>query len=423
MEFNRYGCFITLFAFINNLIWGCVVKSMGVLLPTLREQFTTETWIIGTVAALMGATSDVAGLLTLPLENVFGCRRVLIFNSVVGSIGLVLVAFATSTVHFALAFCTLAGPAFGISGVLSKALLARHFTKHYALACGLGYSGQAVALLTFAPLTQLFLDTYGWRGAVLLIGGFSMHHLPSALVVRDAKPQYESLKDSPCDNPDNTDHGRRQGGNESDDGTISIKAFWLRLCKALDLAIFFEFNFWIVLTCRFGITSTFVSWLLYFVPHLQVKGFSPQVAASLCTAAAVGFAFGTVIWSPFIDRGLIKCSTAIIISSLALTFSFVVDPWVNEVIGYVIITFIYGLFASALYTLIDVITKDLINHDRLVSAFGWMRAFFVGRLIAGFLPGWIYDASGTYDMAFILLGLIQTASLIPLIIGILRKTF
>ncbi|XP_022103231.1 uncharacterized MFS-type transporter YbfB-like isoform X2 [Acanthaster planci] len=274
-------------------------------------------------------------------------------------------------------------------------------------------------------MTQLFLDTYGWRGATLLIAGFSMHQIPTAVLVKAVNPQYKSLADA--DNRNDSLHNfdteiKEAEKRRKSSAPVSFKELCSLIYRALDLGIFLEFNFWIVLMCRFGVTTSFISWLLYFVPHLQAKGFNPQVAASLCIAAAVGFSFGTLIWSPFIDRGLIKSSTAIIITSLVLTLSFVVDPWVHDVIGYAITAFVCGLFSSALYTLTDVITKEIVDNDRLVAAFGWMRAFFFGRLIAGFVPGWIYDMRGSYDLAFIVIGLIPTFSLLPLVIALIRKT-
>ncbi|XP_038052580.1 monocarboxylate transporter 13-like [Patiria miniata] len=411
MEFNASGCFIALLAFTNNLIFGCVVKSIGVLLPTLRDQFTAQTWIIGIMVAAMGLMSDVSGLIAVVLEGRFGCRPVLIVSSVVASVGLILVGLASSTIHIALALAVIVGPSFGIIVVLSKVLLGRHFSEHYALACGIGHAGKAVALLAFAPMTQLFLDTYGWRGASLLIGGISMHQIASASVVQVKNPQYQAVTGRGDENlhSDNTTH------------TNSPKAFYMRIVRAIDLGILLEFNFWIVLMCNFGVTTAFNSWLLYFVPHLQVKGFSPTVAASLCSAAAVGYFLGTIIWGPFIDKGLIKCSTAMIISNLMLSLSFVVDPWMNDVLSYVFSTFVCGMFASAVYTLVDVLTKDVLGIERLVSAFGWMRTFFFARLISGFVPGWIYEKRGSYDLAFIVIGLLPTASLIPLVIGLLRK--
>ncbi|XP_038044962.1 monocarboxylate transporter 12-like isoform X2 [Patiria miniata] len=366
MDFDTTGCFLVLLSFTINFMWGCVFKSLGVLLPTLTEQFTTHTWIIGTIASITAATADIGG------------------------------------------------PSMGIITLLVNVLQARHFQRRYTLACGIGHVGNAVAFLAFAPMTQLFLDTYGWRGAALLIAGISMHQIASAAVVRVTKAQYEPLTDSLDNHQDDTDkEGCSSRGKKS----------CLHLLKAIDLGILTEFKFWIAFMCRFGVTCAFDSWMLYYVPHLEVKGFPPLVAAALCSAAAVGYFLGAIVWAPFIDRDMVKCSTAIIISSLFLTLSFVVDPWVTDIPSCVFVTFVCGLFASAVYTLVDVLVKDIFEMDRLVSAFAWVKFFlFVPRLFGGFVPGWVYDTRGSYDLAFIVIGLVPTICLVPLIIGILRKT-
>ncbi|XP_038066377.1 monocarboxylate transporter 12-like [Patiria miniata] len=414
MEFNTDGYFLVLFSFTSNLMWGCVTKSLGVLLPTLTDQFTTHTWVIGIIASMTGIMSYFGGLLTMPLDERFSCRRLLIVTSAVESIGLLLFPLARSTIHMALALAVLVGPNVGIIIVLNRVVLGRHFRERFTLACGIGHVGQAVALLVFAPMTQLFLDTYGWRGAALLLAGINMHQIASAAVVRVTKAHYEPLTDFSDSHQDDTDkEGCRSRGKKS----------CLHLVKAVDLGILLEFKFWIVFMCRFGVAFTFISWLVYYVPHLEVKGFSPQVAAALCSAAAVGYFLGSIMWAPLIDRGIMKCSTAIIVSSLFLSLSFVVDPWVNDIAGYAVVTFVCGLFSAALFTLADVLIRDIFEMDRLVSAFGWAHFFlFAPAFLAGFLPGWMYEASGSYDLAFIMIGLVPTICLLPLIIGLLRKT-
>ncbi|XP_038047655.1 monocarboxylate transporter 12-like [Patiria miniata] len=412
MEFDTNGCFLVLFSFTANLMWGCVAKSLGILLPTLTDQFTTCIWIIGIIASLMGIASNFGGLLTLPLDERFSCRHLLIVTSAVESIGLLLFSLSRTTIHIALALAVMVGPNVGIIMVLNKVLLGRHFRERFTLACGIGHAGQAFSLLVFAPMTQLFLDTYGWRGAALLIAGISMHQISSAALVRVSKAQYEPLMDS-----------SEASDNHQDSIDKSCKASVIHLLKAVDLGILLEFKFWIAFMCRFGVSFAFNAWMLYYVPHLEVKGFPPQVAAALCSAAAVGYFLGSIFWARFIDQGIMKCSTAIIVSSLCLTMSFVVDPWVNDIPSYAVVTFICGLFTAALYTLQDVLTRDIYEMDRLVSAFVWGQVFlFVPGLLAGFVPGLIYEARGSYDMAFIVIGLVPTICLLPLIIGLLLKT-
>ena len=60
-EFNPRGCSIVLLAFAVNLLYSFILKCMGVLLPTLTEQFTTDTWVIGVMVEIMATAGDVTG--------------------------------------------------------------------------------------------------------------------------------------------------------------------------------------------------------------------------------------------------------------------------------------------------------------------------------------------------------------------------
>ena len=60
-EFTWRGCFLILMYFTYAMIWEGVYKSLGVLLPTLRDQFTTQTWIIGIVTSVLGVSSSISG--------------------------------------------------------------------------------------------------------------------------------------------------------------------------------------------------------------------------------------------------------------------------------------------------------------------------------------------------------------------------
>ncbi|XP_022085897.1 monocarboxylate transporter 13-like isoform X4 [Acanthaster planci] len=276
-ELDANGWFTVLTSFSNVVLWGGIYKSLGVLLPTLTEQFTDHTWLTGVAISFMGLAADISGLLTTLLEDKFGRRRMLILSTLTVCVGLMLVPLATSIVHIAIVLAVVVGPALGISSVLSKVLLGRHFNKRYTLASGISQMGQVVSLLAFAPMTQLFLDTYGWRGAALLLAGVCLHSVVCPVLVKEEKERYETP-------PDQHDHK--------------------------------ETN------------------------------------------------------------------------------------------------------STALYALTDVLTKELLGRERLTSAFAWIGALGVpAKLLAGFLPGWLYDSSGSYDLAFIIMGASPTVAAIPLVIG------
>ena len=264
----------------------------------------------------------------------------------------------------------------GIFDVIILDFLGSHFSEHFSLACGIGHSGAAIALFIFAPLTQLFLDTYGWRGAMMLITAVCCHFIPCAMLIRDDKATYHTVPD------------RDVGEQANTNPTSSMKSFIVGLYRQGGFGVLLDSKYWLIVFSRFAVTFSNSAWLIYYVPHLEDKGFASEVAASLCSAAAVGYFFGTFIWSPFIDRGYVRCTTALIVSSLMLGMSFIVDPWVNSVLGYVFVTFQCGLFLASVFTLHDILVKDVFGTGQLSNALAWLKVVsVVGMLMAGFLPG------------------------------------
>ncbi|XP_038073198.1 monocarboxylate transporter 13-like [Patiria miniata] len=409
-EFNSNGCFILLMSFSIVALWGGVLKSLGVLLPALTDQFTDHVWLTGIAISVMVVSVNIAGLFSTLLKDKFGSRRMLILSTFMVGVGLVLVPLATSIKHIAVILAVVVGPGLGIGVVLSKATLGRSFSKRYSLASGISHTGQVLSLLAFAPMMQLFLDTYGWRGATLLLAGVCFHPAVCAILARENKPQYELPVDQ---------HDQQEPNSTC---RVCLGSCFTRALSTVDLRILRQFNFWVVFSCIFGIRFVNTAWFLFYVSHLHSKGFSPQASAAICSASGVGYFFGCVVFAPFVDRGLVKCSTAVIITSLVLSLSLVVDQWSKDTLSVTVLTVLYGLSSSSLFTLSDVLTKELLGRDRLTSAFSWIGFFgILAEFLGGFLPGWIKDTTGSYDMAFVIMGITPAVAVIPLVIGRITK--
>ena len=67
------------------------------------------------------------------------------------------------------------GIGLGLSLTPSLTMVGLYFDKRYSLANGLAYSGSGVGILVLAPVAQVFIDTYGWRGSLLLLGALCLH--------------------------------------------------------------------------------------------------------------------------------------------------------------------------------------------------------------------------------------------------------
>ncbi|NWI46034.1 MOT11 protein, partial [Picathartes gymnocephalus] len=65
----------------------------------------------------------------------------------------------------------------------------------------LAVSGASVSGLALTPLVQLALDSYGWRGALLLLSAVSLHLVATAALLRPPRAPPEP-PENPPENPE-----------------------------------------------------------------------------------------------------------------------------------------------------------------------------------------------------------------------------
>lgn len=74
----------------------------------------------------------------------------------------------------------------------SLGTVGRYFPARRALATGLAMSGASVSGLALGPLVPLLLDTYGWRGALLLLAAISFNLMVAGALLRPLDVPNES---------------------------------------------------------------------------------------------------------------------------------------------------------------------------------------------------------------------------------------
>ncbi|XP_038069324.1 monocarboxylate transporter 12-like [Patiria miniata] len=410
------GWYAVLCLHVNWLLWAGLLKGLGVMLPTLKEQFTAETWMIGWLIATINGAASFTAPLSVPLEGKFGTRAVVTVSGFLVGTSMILSSFSNSAIQMMLT-SLLAGPGLSIVNVLTRAATGRYFTTNYATANGIGTSGHAVGMILMAPLTQLLLDTYGWRGALVLIGALSLHLGVCGLLLRSppiaptqAPDRYLPIISSEEEKspPDEASHDTKNVSRLSN----FRGAIWAQR-NLLGCAVCCRVEFWIVSLvygCAFFVSSL---WLIYFVAYAEAKGFSGYEAVTFTTVGGIGNLVFKVVVGVIVDRGLLKLrlsmSVMIIVNSVAL----LVLPWMNSYWLMVANAFIFNGFNGALSSLIDIYTRELLGAEDLVSAFSWMDLVATTfQLAFGFFPGWIFDRNGSYDTAFVILGCV---AMLPLV--------
>ncbi|XP_022104114.1 monocarboxylate transporter 12-like [Acanthaster planci] len=296
----------------------------------------------------------------------------------------------------------------------------RYFTTSYATVNGIATAGSGVGLISFAPLTQVLLDTYGRQGALLLLGAISMHLGVCGFLLRPPPPLAEGRGDYlPIISSEKEPLADESKCHET------VKKSRLRILKD---AIKVQGKLFGCVICSRGVfwisalvygNHVFVDslWLVYFVAYAESKGFSGYEAVTFTTAAGIGNLVIKILLGLMVDRGLLKLRYALLISVTACSLALSTLQWVNSYWLMIFNATIFNGFIGAQASLSDIYTRELLGADELVSAFSWMDLLTAITQIAfGFFPGWIFDKTGSYDKAFVILGFISLLPLVSLLV-------
>ncbi|XP_071798847.1 monocarboxylate transporter 12-like [Asterias amurensis] len=412
----RGSWFAVICLLVSMFMWIGIIKGQGIMLPTLTEQFTTEAWLTGWLMVIVSGSIYLTGVFAAPLESIFGTRAVIVASGFMVGGSVIAASFATSIVQLAVILALGFGPGISFAYILSKSLIGRCFMTNYATANGIGQIGSPLGLILMAPLVQLLLDTYGWRGAMLLLGGFGLHLAVCGALLRHPlaeKQNQESYQQIPsCE--DSKSKLRRD--NESSSRIQLLEEVLMKIKRSFGISVCLQKTFWIPTVIAISNRLLHTLWSVYYVDHILSKGFSAEDAIVFCIAAGVAKLTAKLLTGPLVDRGVLKLRALMTILLALCSISLLTDPLVNSYWLAIVNVAIYDFSNGGITSLNDVYIRELIGPELLTCAFGWME-MVTGIVIScsGFFPGLIHDRTGSYDLAFVMMGCVCLASLVVLI--------
>ena len=290
-----------------------------------------------------------------------------------------------------------AGIALALLKIPGQALLGIYFDEYYPLARGVCTACGALGIIVFPPLTQVLLDTYGWRNTLLLLGGICSHMIISGILFRSPTrvQKFSLLKTNDLD--DDNDQCLEANASEHDTFT------WMDLSSTssgrtakcnfefmhlIGLHLFTNFSFLANCAAAGSLSVTFTGWVIYFIPHCLTKGLTPQEASLLASIAGFAYLLGPFVYIPIVSKRVISARGYIYISYTVASVSLFADQFSSTFATVLLSSACFTFSFSAVYPLLDVCLKSAVGEDDLSKAFGW-RAAVVGvfRILPGFLVG------------------------------------
>ncbi|XP_051780834.1 monocarboxylate transporter 13 [Erpetoichthys calabaricus] len=387
-----WGWMVVLSLFlVSALVFG-LIRSFGVFFVEFTKYFeqpaSSVSWITSIGVALQQFASPIASALC----NKYGARPVVMVGGVLASLGLIVASLAaTNLLHLYLSIGLLSGLGWALVFTPTVASVTRYFVKRRTLATGIGFTGVGVSSFAFSPLFQLLVEMYGWRGALLILGGLSLN-----LVVCGALLRPLVLLD---------DQVRSSTQSHSQKLYCHSWMSWQRLSELLDLSLLSHRSFiTYVAAITFINTGYFVPYV-HLVAHGRLTGLSEYEAAFVMSATAVTDLFGRVASGWFSDLHKFRLVHILAFLNGLTGISLLLIPLGTSFISLLALGLIYGFFSGALTPVVFSLLPEIVGLGRIFSALGLFQMIeSIGGLLGAPLSGWLRDITGSFTVSFMVAG-------------------
>ncbi len=363
-------------AFTTFAVGAACMHSYTVFLIAFIEAFgwsRGEASIAYSVSQLIsGATSPAVGILVDRL----GPRRLVLAGGLLLAAGLIASAFANALWQIILLYgvvMTLGANCLGL--VVFVPILSRRFVRNRGMAVAVVQSANGFARAFSAPLSQVLIASFGWRGAYLAQGGFmAVAFLPLAALFRRPEP------------PRTAAPGARH----------TLDAGWT-LRRAIRTPHFWLLFLVYVFT---GLGSFLVA--LHQLAFAVTVGFDKLYAAEVLGLGAFLSLPGVIVTgvlSDYVGREL----SAVVTYGTSI-FGVVCAMLITSPDQHLLLwlhSCFFGLTWGARGPAITAKTADLFPGPQLGTILGVITiGTGIGSASGSWLAGWTFDVTGSYQVAF-----------------------
>ncbi|XP_069776104.1 monocarboxylate transporter 13 isoform X2 [Narcine bancroftii] len=384
-----WGWMIVLAAFMQSALVFGVIRSFGVFFVAFVDYFAAASSTVSWITSMAVAVQQFCSPLASALSNYFGARLVVMSGGIIASLGLIFASQATNLIHLYLSIGLLSGFGWALVFTPTVAAVSRYFTKRRTLAMGLAFTGVGISSFAFSPLFQYLLDSYSWRGALLIIAGMMLNLLACGALIRPLTLQ-EDVVSAPMLNA----------------GHACCPAPCRMIFDLLDLTLLQHLPFLtFVLVITLINTGYFVPYI-HLVAHARSIGFSEYQAAFLMSATAVADLIGRLLSGWFSDQRKMRLVHILALWTSLTGFSLIVIPLGQTYTLLMLIGIAYGFLSGALTPVVFSLLPEIVGIGRIYGALGLLQMLeSVGGLLGTPLSGWLRDTTGSYTASFVVAGL------------------
>jgi len=360
-------------------IGGSGMYSMSVALPPLQAEFGIARADASLPYALTMIGFGVGGILMGKLSDRFGVRVPVLAGSVCLGLGFIASGLSQNLFQFSAAQGLLIG-LLGTSATFVPLVadISLWFARQRGIAVAIVMSGNYLAGAVWPPLMQHFIDHAGWRATFVGTGAFCLIAMP--LLALALKGKAPAIADFAA--PGGATRATGAAPDPERPLGFSPGALQTLLCVA-------------GVACCVAMSMPQV----HMVAYCGDLGY-PAARGAEMLSLMLGFGIVSRLASGWIADRIGGLRTLLLGAALQAVALALFLPF-QELAALYVISALFGLFQGGLVPSYPLIVREYFSpREAGVRTGTVLMATLFGMALGGWLPGWIFDLTGSYRAAF-----------------------
>jgi MFS family permease len=370
-----YGWYVVASAFAITGVGFGSAYSFSAFVDSLQRDFAASRGSVSLVFSLAGFLYFALGVISGPLGDRWGARRVTALGMLFVGLGLCAAGMARTLGEVYVAYGLGMGLGVGFSYVPALGAVQRWFVKRRGFASGIAVSGIGVGTLLMPPLAALLIRSLGWRGAYETLGVLAAVIGVGMALLIENDPRARGL--APDGDP-------LQAGAAAPSGCTLREAIRSRRFVGLYAAC---------LICSFGLFVPFVHLLPYALDH----GVPQSSAVLLLGAVGVGSTAGRFFLGGVADT--LGRAPALLLMFVGMALALLI--WLGSTAFWGLATFalVYGVFYGGFVAILPALVMDYFGGRNVGAIIGVLyTSVAAGTLVGPSAAGFAFDLSHSYTL-------------------------
>ncbi|MBC8281703.1 MAG: MFS transporter [Chloroflexi bacterium] len=371
--------------------------TLAVFIFPMSEDLGWSRTLIAGAASFGGLVAMVASPVTGWALDRYGARVILTVSVIALGFTTMSLAWATTPIAFYLAYG--AGRVIFASplNIGCSVIVSRWFVKKRGRATGILFMSHSLGMITFPLLAGLVIKYRGWEDAWIVMGllVFVLALGPVSMLVRQ-DPESMGLL------PDGDQPGQVEEGQDVKPATEEVS--WT-LREAMHTP-----TLWLLALSTGSLYLLQSGTNIHQAAFFLDQGLGVGVSAASISMNAVFTGLGSLFWGWVVDRVPVRYTYAGVAAMMAAAL--VLFTMADTVIEALVVASIFGTAVGGILVVPVVAYANYFGRGSLSTIRGVTEPFVsLGQAIGGLFSGIIYDVTGSYKLAFVVLAIVGFATI------------